>query len=230
MRYRKMRLSEIKLGENPRGKISKDGLQRLVRSIERVGLICPLIVDTRGKLLDGYRRRDALVLLGQIDEVVPVIEADKDASAVVLAVEGGWRAHSGYDRARHWAKLVAAGWSVADISTISTKSATNIRHALKALEVMAKVRLSQDKFPMVASGLNNLIPIPEITQAIANLVVTTARQFNSAPLVRKHFRRWYTDRRGIDHLAVLAAKREARGHQGDGGEGDSVSELSEAVV
>ena len=213
MRYRKMRLSEIKLVENPRGKVSEDGLRRLVRSIQRVGLICPLIVNTQGELLDGYRRRDALIRLGQIDEVVSVIEADKDAAAVVLAVEGGVRAHSGYDRARHWAKLVAAGWSVADISTISTKSSTSIRHSLKALEVMAMVRLSQDKFPMVASGLNNLIPIPEITQAIANRVVVNARQFNSARLVRKHFRRWYTDRRGIDDLAVRAAKREARNCQ-----------------
>jgi hypothetical protein len=218
MRSLKMRASDIRLRENPRANMSEDGIKRLMRSIRRVGLICPLIVTSpRGEppqreLLDGYRRYECLRRLGRLEDQVNVIEVDKDHEAVQLAVEGGVRAHSAYDRMCHYEKLKTAGWSIVDISAVSTKSTTYIGHGLKALEILAMTNLARDKFSMIVGGLNNGIPISEITQAIANGVIKNTREFNSANLVRDYFKQWYTgkDRRTFGELVEIAARREAK--------------------
>lgn len=62
----KMKISEIKISQRVR--IDDGDIQRLAESIERLGLINPITVTADKKLLAGYRRLQAVKLLGW-DEV-----------------------------------------------------------------------------------------------------------------------------------------------------------------
>lgn len=62
----KIKISEIKISERVR--VDDGDIQRLAESIERLGLINPITVTAEKKLLAGYRRLQAVKLLGW-DEV-----------------------------------------------------------------------------------------------------------------------------------------------------------------
>lgn len=58
----KIKISEIKISERVR--VDDGDIQRLAESIERLGLINPITITPDKKLLAGYRRLQAVKLLG----------------------------------------------------------------------------------------------------------------------------------------------------------------------
>ena len=70
----------------------------LLQSIERVGLLYPLLVDTEGNLVDGHRRLSALLELGWTSIPVIVVEGERselysEVSQTVRAMTGNESLH-----------------------------------------------------------------------------------------------------------------------------------------
>lgn len=103
---------------NPR-KITAEELEQLTRSIERWGMVEPLVVNTRDDLIiGGHQRAAAAASLGL--ETVPVVEVDLDdaqARALNLALNklgGDW------DRAQLETVLAELSDELADLSGFVT--------------------------------------------------------------------------------------------------------------
>jgi len=66
-------------------------LKSLKNSIEAVGLICPLAIDTDGRLLAGHRRYHALIELGWEEAPCVVFPAGDEVLALRVAIDENFR-------------------------------------------------------------------------------------------------------------------------------------------
>ena len=207
--FRMVEFSEITLGDNPRTRVNPDALEALSRSIKRVGLVVPLVLNRELVLLDGYRRHQVLAGLGCAQKV-PCVLVDEEAEAVILAVDGGHRGWGMYDRARHWARLAALGWTDSDIAAATTKAAPVVRHAREALAAISEQELQVRWFSPLLEALRLGVPITESVAAIQNGKTFTAMEARDLPMVRAEFPRWYLHKASVQHLMLLSARRTAR--------------------
>jgi len=72
---------------NDRMRKDAGSLDSLVRSIEKYGLLQPLIVDQNMRLISGFRRLSALKRLGYETAEVQIIEVTEKSNALRLEIE-----------------------------------------------------------------------------------------------------------------------------------------------
>lgn len=72
----KLNISEIKIG--PRIRQDRGDLSSLKQSIQKMGLLQPIIVNTKKELISGFRRLEACRQLGWKEIEVKMIETEGD--------------------------------------------------------------------------------------------------------------------------------------------------------
>lgn len=94
----KVKMSEIKGAEyNPKHRSRERGLKRLVASIEKVGLVYPLLLDEATKtIIDGHRRYGACKLMGW-EEVPCLLSSGEPADTMYAEVNATQKALNGND-------------------------------------------------------------------------------------------------------------------------------------
>lgn len=96
---KKMKISElIKAGFNPKSR--QDDRTELAKSIERVGLLCPILVNKQKELCDGHRRLACCIELGWTE--VPVIIANGEQADLFREVNFSNRRLSGNEALHAW--------------------------------------------------------------------------------------------------------------------------------
>lgn len=78
-----MRISDIRVGRRHRRQVGD--VRSLALSIERLGLLHPMVVDAEGKLIAGARRLAAVKALGWRDVPVRVVRSLTDAADALRA-------------------------------------------------------------------------------------------------------------------------------------------------
>lgn len=143
-------VGSLKLDEaNPRTNIDKDALGSLIASIEKRGIIQPLLVRPDGNggylIVAGQRRYLAAVAAGLDD--VPVYVRDVDGEAGTLGVVENLEREqlTPIEEAHAFRRAVDAGMTIADLAQAITRSEQLVKDRLALLELPAKVHALVDK-------------------------------------------------------------------------------------
>ncbi len=111
MQVKRMKISELTESDyNPKDRVAEKGshgLQGLMKSIERIGLVYPIAITKEGVVIDGHRRLHACKGLGWEEVPVLIVETD-DRDRVYAEVNANSYKLSGNQNLKVWLKRPAA--------------------------------------------------------------------------------------------------------------------------
>ncbi len=101
MQVQKMKIAELKSAKyNPKTRVERSKLGKLIQSIEKIGLIYPLAVSKNGQIIDGHRRLAACKALQW--EEVPVLVVAGDPEEIYGNVNYSVRRLTGNEKLKIW--------------------------------------------------------------------------------------------------------------------------------
>lgn len=143
LKLQKVALSALEQANyNPKNRIKQRYLTRLIRSIENVGLVYPILIDEKSNvIIDGHRRYAACKKLGW-DEIPCLISSGEEADTMYAEVNATQRGLSGNDLIQVYLKNPKA---VTDVTRAKMLKAENTL-GRKTLVEIAKRGLSYATF------------------------------------------------------------------------------------
>lgn len=158
-------VKDIVVGENFRKSMDKEALRDLTKSIEKVGIIEPLIVRQNGKdlvLIAGARRLAAAQELGLKEAPVRVVESTDDEARLMQAMENIHRENlNPIDEAEQFDKLLKENQQAKDLVDVVGKSLRYIYRSLALLELPKNVKDMIKTGKMKPAHGHLLLRVPE---------------------------------------------------------------------
>lgn len=126
--------------EQPRTKFEKDDLEELAQSIEKNGLLQPILVRKHGgkyQIIAGERRWQASKSIGLKSVPVRIIEADDDETIVLALIENIQRSDlNPIEEAYGYKRMMERGkMTQSEVAQAVSKGRTTITNALRLLEL-----------------------------------------------------------------------------------------------
>ena len=101
--FRELRVADVKPADyNPANRVLKEHIRELIDSMSRVGILYPILVNTKNQVIDGHRRLAAAAELGW--ETIPGVVTDADADDLYATVNATARRMNGNDALNVWLK------------------------------------------------------------------------------------------------------------------------------
>lgn len=96
MQVQNKKLSDIVMAPfNPKSRTDRNNLKGLRRSIEEIGLLYPVLVDSNNKLIDGHRRVAVAKLIGWTEIPALIVAKDTDHCTAYAQVNASQRKQTG---------------------------------------------------------------------------------------------------------------------------------------
>ncbi len=101
MQVQQMKIADLKSAKyNPKSRVERSKLGKLIQSIEKIGLIYPIAISKDHQIIDGHRRVAACKALQW--EEVPVLIVAGDADEIYGNVNFSTRRLTGNEKLRIW--------------------------------------------------------------------------------------------------------------------------------